>query len=49
MAYFGESFSETDDHYKKRCPFLPENLRHRDSNNTLAYKTTQLPMKASKI
>ena len=47
MAEHNTDWMVINDHYKKRCPLIPQKLVDRDSNNIMAYMMQRLPMKAS--
>ena len=47
MAERNTDWEVINDHYKKRCPLIPEKLVDKDSNNILAFMTQRLPMKVS--
>ena len=47
MAERDTHSSVINSHYKKRCPVLPEKLKHKETNDILAYMAQRLPFKAS--
>ena len=47
MAERDTHYSVINSHYKKRCPVLLEKLKHKESNDILAYMAQRLPFKAS--
>ena len=47
MAERNTPYDVIDSHYKKRCPVLPEKLKHKETNDILVYMAQRLPFKAS--
>ena len=47
MAERDMHYSVINSYYKKRCPVLPEKLKHKETNDILAYMAQRLPFKAS--
>ena len=47
MAERDIHYSVINSHYKKRCPMLPEKLKHKETNDILAYMAQRLLFKAS--
>ena len=47
MAERDTHSSVINSHYNKRCPVLPEKLKHKETNDILTYMAQRLPFKAS--
>ena len=47
MAERNTPYDVIDSHYKKRCPVLLEKLKHKETNDVLAFMAQRLPLKAS--
>ena len=47
MAERNTPYDVINSYYKKRCPVLPEKLKHKETNDVLAFMVQRLPFKAS--